>query len=496
MSKYDFEIDLSQNTSTGIILGQLKKGSTVLEFGCATGRMTRYMKEELECQVYIVEYEKSAYETALQYAVDGVCDDIMNFQWLRKWAGIAFDAIVFADVLEHLADPRLAMQKAATLLKPEGEIYVSLPNVTHNDVVLKAYGERFDYTQTGILDNTHIHFWGVENIKELVQGSKLHLKKVTGTYCATGETEQYAGGERPSASLLQNLLKERTCGEVYQFVAVLNLHAQEETVYEFHKPSIMSHLYLDTGNDFNGAEMVEVKAEYVQGYYKVSYEFTPPQGLRRLRFDPVEMQNCIVSGLRICQGEKELPILFHNGIQTENALFLPKDDPMVCMEVTESTEVLCVEAEIWLPGEGYMSLMEEACRKKDGECHQQRAAFDVERGQLHQELITLNCNKSELQKQVQQLEGLNTELQQQLQRMQTENDGLRQDLGAYIVLANSKDKYALEQDRKVEEYRFLAEERERAIQYYQNLRIVKLRTLILRVLRGIKRRIKRGIFHG
>ena len=39
MSKYDFDLDLSGNTSTGIILGKVNKGSVVLEFGCATGRM-------------------------------------------------------------------------------------------------------------------------------------------------------------------------------------------------------------------------------------------------------------------------------------------------------------------------------------------------------------------------------------------------------------------------------------------------------------------------
>ena len=60
MSKYDFEIDLSPNSSTGRILNKLRPGSVVLEFGCATGRMTRYMKEALGCQVYIVEYERTA----------------------------------------------------------------------------------------------------------------------------------------------------------------------------------------------------------------------------------------------------------------------------------------------------------------------------------------------------------------------------------------------------------------------------------------------------
>ena len=101
MSKYDFENDLSLNSSTGMILNKIQNGSAVLEFGCATGRMTRYMKEELACQVYIVEYENEAYNTALEYATDGLCDDIMQFKWVEKFQNAAFDAIIFADTLRQ-----------------------------------------------------------------------------------------------------------------------------------------------------------------------------------------------------------------------------------------------------------------------------------------------------------------------------------------------------------------------------------------------------------
>ena len=164
MSKYDFEIDLSQNTSTGIILSKIQAGSVVLEFGCAAGRMTRYMKETLGCEVYIVEYEAFAFEKAKAYAEDGVCDDILSFGWNEKFQKLTFDAIIFADVLEHLSEPEKVLQKAAELLSENGGIYISIPNVTHNDIVLKAIAEHFDYTATGILDDTHIHFWGQKNL--------------------------------------------------------------------------------------------------------------------------------------------------------------------------------------------------------------------------------------------------------------------------------------------------------------------------------------------
>ena len=101
MLKYDFNVDLGLDTSTGIILSKIQPNSTVLEFGCAAGRMTKYMKNALNCQVYIVEYDKEAFDIAMQYAADGVCDDILTLSWMNKFKEIQFDSIVFADVLEH-----------------------------------------------------------------------------------------------------------------------------------------------------------------------------------------------------------------------------------------------------------------------------------------------------------------------------------------------------------------------------------------------------------
>ena len=51
MSKYNFAVDsINTNSTHGKILSQIKEGSTVLECGCATGYMTRFMKEKMSLQ--------------------------------------------------------------------------------------------------------------------------------------------------------------------------------------------------------------------------------------------------------------------------------------------------------------------------------------------------------------------------------------------------------------------------------------------------------------
>ena len=92
-------------------LDEIEPGSTVLECGCATGYMTRYMSEELGVKVWIVEYEKKAFDLAINYAEGGLCADLMGDEWREYFRGYKFDYIMFADVLEHVYDQEKADEK-------------------------------------------------------------------------------------------------------------------------------------------------------------------------------------------------------------------------------------------------------------------------------------------------------------------------------------------------------------------------------------------------
>ena len=78
-SKYDFDLDMVNTNSLSLIINQIKRGSTVLEFGSANGRMTKYLKEALDCKVYLVEIDEAAGKEALQYGEELVVDDIETY---------------------------------------------------------------------------------------------------------------------------------------------------------------------------------------------------------------------------------------------------------------------------------------------------------------------------------------------------------------------------------------------------------------------------------
>ena len=553
MSKYDFEIDLSQNTSTGIILSKIKSGSVVLEFGCATGRMTRYMKEELGCQVFIVEYDADAYETARQYAQDGLCDDILSYRWEERFGGIRFDAILFADVLEHLTAPEEALTRAAGMLKEDGCLFASIPNVTHNDIVLKACQERFDYTPTGLLDDTHVHFWGLKNIEALSGKCGLHIREIAATYCPTGQTEQYGASGRTEKPLLENLLRERTGGEIYQFLVTFDKNPEADTVYSLRTPSIQSSVYLDTGADFNQQERIELEAPcFGEGSYQVHYIISDTAGIKRVRFDPIELQSCILRQVSIRQDGNVLPLICPNAVKLEAGMLLPGKDPMVYTDVLTGTGPIEIQAEILLPGERYLAWVQDTCLRqrdaitdcavREGDLQNRLASSEGEnrqlRGELGEKLARLNSlqetadslardkqrlqetadsltrdkqrlqetadslarDKQRLQETADSLTlerqrlktrilGLSDEkkhLQETVQNLTRENGELRIDLGAYIVLANNKDRYALELERELEWTR--AE-----MEHYRGLPVIKIYDFLIRLYVGVKRRVKRLI---
>ena len=70
-----------------------------------------------------------------------------------------FAAVVFGDVLEHLADPLGALTSVNRHLGPGGLVIVSVPNVAHLYVRLSLLAGRFDYSDRGILDRTHLRFF-------------------------------------------------------------------------------------------------------------------------------------------------------------------------------------------------------------------------------------------------------------------------------------------------------------------------------------------------
>lgn len=171
--KYNVPLDLESDNSLKLINDLIRNNSRILEFGPANGRLTRYLSEKKQCVVDIVEIDSEAGMMAKRYAKIALVGpdegNIENYKWAETLSGTQYDYIVFADVLEHLYNPKKVLKACVPFLKENGSILLSVPNIAHASVMLELLDNHFDYTRVGLLDDTHIRFVTYDTLKELLR---------------------------------------------------------------------------------------------------------------------------------------------------------------------------------------------------------------------------------------------------------------------------------------------------------------------------------------
>lgn len=91
-------------------------------------------------------------------------------------------AVVFADILEHLPEPAAALTHVLQHhVAPGTRVIISLPNVAHLYVRLSLLVGRFDYTDRGILDRTHLRFFTMHNAQSLCAECGIRIKSLAVT---------------------------------------------------------------------------------------------------------------------------------------------------------------------------------------------------------------------------------------------------------------------------------------------------------------------------
>ena len=90
----------------------------------------------------------------------------------------SFDCIVYGDVLEHLTDPWTTLATQRRLLTSDGAAIVSIPNIAYWRNVLNLLRGRWDYTESGMLDATHLRFFTWSSIEQLLDQAGYRAERV------------------------------------------------------------------------------------------------------------------------------------------------------------------------------------------------------------------------------------------------------------------------------------------------------------------------------
>ncbi|MGL6179026.1 MAG: class I SAM-dependent methyltransferase [Tannerellaceae bacterium] len=218
------------------ILQWVTPNTKVLEFGAATGYMTQYMQEKLNCDVTIVELSEEMARKASKFASKAIVANLETDDWYSQ-IDSKYDYILFADVLEHLRCPSNVLVKAITLLKPNGYILTSIPNIGHNSVVMELWKGEFNYRPYGLLDNTHVSFFTRKTLIETF--SKLGLKSIAELDQNVHPSITEMKNSYFSFPILSLFLLRRKDAHVYQFINKWSLADTPETACQL-KPYRLS----------------------------------------------------------------------------------------------------------------------------------------------------------------------------------------------------------------------------------------------------------------
>lgn len=164
-----YRLDVSRHSTHGIVLSEIGEHNVVLDVGCNDGYLGRSASPTNS--FYGLEISADSVRQASEsYAGAQVYD--LNVLPPLPW-DIQFDVMIFADVLEHVLDPERALVFLSRHLKHGGKAIISLPNVANWQVRLQLLRGRFDATDTGIMDRTHLHFYTYRTARELVRSAGL-----------------------------------------------------------------------------------------------------------------------------------------------------------------------------------------------------------------------------------------------------------------------------------------------------------------------------------
>ncbi|MBP9732118.1 MAG: class I SAM-dependent methyltransferase [Candidatus Magasanikbacteria bacterium] len=162
-----------------LILDQVRPETTILDVGCSTGYLGEYLIQNKKCMVYGIESDAPSHAIALSKGYETVAlETVEDALSSHIFEGKKFDHIIIGDVLEHVVDPSYVLKEIKKYLAEQGTIIISLPNVAHYSVRFALLRGKWDMTDTGIMDRTHLHFFTLKTAKEMIGKTGYEIEMV------------------------------------------------------------------------------------------------------------------------------------------------------------------------------------------------------------------------------------------------------------------------------------------------------------------------------
>lgn len=208
----------TRNNSWAHLFEYISEGDRVLDVGCSSGNFGEALIQLKSCEVIGLDLDEADIKTAKTKLTKAIIGDINDTKIYAQLG--TFDALIFADVVEHLANPRETLKLVKKLLKKDGKLLFSIPHMGHSSVRLDLLAGKFPYKERGLLDKTHLHFYDKAEFESVFMDAGYDIAKnepVIALYPTTLFKEKMEKLGIPYSKKFESLLKE-TDGDLFQFV--------------------------------------------------------------------------------------------------------------------------------------------------------------------------------------------------------------------------------------------------------------------------------------
>lgn len=214
--KYEYRI--TTDSVGDRVVRMIGDNKQILELGAGPGTITKLLVNEGGGRVTALEIDAEAAKKLIQYCEHVYQANLNDPNWPSVIENNAkFDVVTATDVLEHLYDPQAVLNAMKGLLNKGGCIVLSLPHVGHSVIHACLLDEDFEYRDIGLLDRTHIRFFGIKNIQRLFEEAGLKIIHAEFVVREPEHTE-FAKIWAKTPQEVRDLLAKNPFGSVYQVV--------------------------------------------------------------------------------------------------------------------------------------------------------------------------------------------------------------------------------------------------------------------------------------
>jgi 2-polyprenyl-3-methyl-5-hydroxy-6-metoxy-1,4-benzoquinol methylase len=154
--------------------------TTVLDVGCGSGATAQKLTEMGIKEIVGIEVNPEMASKAGKCCLKVIVGDLETMS--LDLPNGHFNTIIMADVLEHLREPYKTVTRLLPLLKKNGSVLVSIPNVTHYHVLKMLCSGRWEYAERGIMDETHLRFFTKKTFVKQMEKAGLQLVELIRNY--------------------------------------------------------------------------------------------------------------------------------------------------------------------------------------------------------------------------------------------------------------------------------------------------------------------------